>query len=55
MLVVRVQEAGHENLLDFHAAIHRLTTETAFRHTRPLIQRVIADFENEHIRRARRW
>ena len=49
-----LQEAGHENLLDFHAVIHRLITETAFRHTTILIQTVIADFEKEHVRRTRR-
>lgn len=49
-----LQEAGHENLLEFRAAIQRLITETAFRHTTTLIQAVIADFEKERVRRAGR-
>ncbi len=49
-----LQEAGHENLIDFHVAIQRLTTETAFRHTEPLMRRVIADYEQERQRRTHR-
>lgn len=40
-----LQEAGTEGLVDFHAAIKRLTKQTAFRHTEALISRVIAEFE----------
>lgn len=48
-----LQEAAHAKLLDFHAAVQRLTTQTAFRHTKLLISQVIADFDRESVRRAR--
>jgi predicted nucleic acid-binding protein len=40
-----LQEAGYEKLIDFHKAIHTLTTKTQFRHTKELIARVVADYE----------
>ena len=47
-------EAGYENLIDFHAAIQSLTTRTAFRHSKVLIDSVIVDFERERARRPSR-
>jgi predicted nucleic acid-binding protein len=47
-------EAGYENLIDFHVAIESLTTKTAFRHSKVLIDSVVADFEKERSRRANR-
>lgn len=44
-------EAGYENLIDFHAAIRCLTSSTAFRHSKVLIDSVVADFERERGRR----
>jgi predicted nucleic acid-binding protein len=40
-----LQKAGIAGMIDFHEAIRRLTTETQFRHTRKLIDQVIADFD----------
>jgi predicted nucleic acid-binding protein len=40
-----LQEAGYEKLIDFHEAIHRLTTKTQFRHSKKLIAQVVADYE----------
>jgi predicted nucleic acid-binding protein len=40
-----LQDAGHESLIDFRTAIHRLTTQTRFRHSEELVRRVIADYE----------
>ena len=47
-------EAGYENLIDFHAAVECLTSKTAFRHSKALIESVIADFERERSRRGGR-
>jgi predicted nucleic acid-binding protein len=49
-----LQEAGFENLIDFHTAIERLTTQTRFRHTRGLIIQVIADYERARQQRTPR-
>lgn len=40
-------EAGYEGLIDFHAAIDRLTTRTRFRFTRELIAQVVAHYDRD--------
>lgn len=40
-----LQEAGHAGLIDFHASIQRLTTQTRFRHSKELIAKVVADYD----------
>jgi len=42
-----LRDAALSGMLDFRQAVRRLTSETAFHHTRALIDRVIADFETE--------
>ncbi len=40
-----LQDAGYEGLIDFHAVIQTLTTQTQFRHSKALIAQVIADYD----------
>lgn len=44
-------DAGHAGLVDFHSAIERLTTRTAFHYTKDLIAAVVVSFEAEAKRR----
>jgi predicted nucleic acid-binding protein len=48
-----LRDAALAGLIDFHAAVRRLTSETQFRHTHSLIARVAADFEQEVQQRQR--
>jgi len=49
-----LHDAGIAGLIDFHAAIRRLTDETQFRHSKALINQVIADFDAEVQRQTKR-
>jgi predicted nucleic acid-binding protein len=49
-----LREAGFERLIDFHAAVDRLTTQTRFRHSKALIAKVIADYARERQERTSR-
>lgn len=42
-----LRDAGIAGVIDFHAAVRRLTSETKFRHTDALIAQVISSFEKE--------
>lgn len=46
-----LRDAGHEGLIDFHEAIERLTSKTAFHYTKALIAEVLAGFDTEDRRR----
>jgi predicted nucleic acid-binding protein len=48
-----LRDAALSGMLDFRDTAHRLTSETTFRHTRALIDRVTADVEAEQRVRTR--
>ena len=46
-----LRDAALSGIVNFREIIDRLTTETEFRHTRALIDRLLAEFEVEQRRR----